>query len=211
MASMAILTRKLKPLTKTLNPKFITTYSFLSQQPQLADQPPSPLPPNPATGSPLYNESWRNPNPNFNIPQSNSASLIPLGFAQQHPSSRIEALSQTLDCDAIMNMFADWMTSQRWNDIKQMFEFWIRSLDINGKPNKPDVNLYNHYLRSNIMMGASAGELLDFVAQMEDYNIYPNTASFNLVLKAMCQARETNAAVKLIDRYNSLVISFLVI
>ena len=50
------------------------------------------------------------------------------------------------------------------------------------------------------MMGASAGELLDFVAQMEDYKIAPNTASFNLVLKSMYQAREYDAAVKLIDR-----------
>lgn len=99
-----------------------------------------------------------------------------------------------------MNVFADWMTSQQWSDIKQLFEYWIRSLDGNGKPNKPDVSLYNHYLRANLMMGASAGELLDFVSQMDDYNIVPNTASFNLVLKAMYQARESEAAVKLIDR-----------
>ncbi|KAL4574323.1 hypothetical protein LXL04_021152 [Taraxacum kok-saghyz] len=205
MASMAILTRKWKPLSKTINPKFITSYAFLSQEAQLAEQPPSPprvstspLPPNPATGSPLYNENWRNPIPN--ISSSTSPSLIPLGFSQQHPSSRIEALSQTLDGDAIMNVFADWMTSQRWSDIKQLFEFWIRSLDNNGKPNKPDVSLYNHYLRANLMMGASAGELMDFVAQMEDYKISPNTASFNLVLKAMYQAKEFDAAVKLIDR-----------
>ena len=68
-------------------------------------------------------------------------------------------------------------------------------MDNNGKPNKPDVSLYNHYLRANLMMGASAGELLDFVAQMEDYKIAPNTASFNLVLKAMYQAKEFDAAV----------------
>ncbi|KAI3817325.1 hypothetical protein L1987_11114 [Smallanthus sonchifolius] len=202
MASMAILTRKWRPLSKTLNPKLITTYSFLSQEPQLAEQPSppasaTPLPPNPATGSPLYNENWRNPIPNLS--SSTSPSLIPLGFSQLH-SSRIEALSQTLDVAAIMNLFADWMTSQKWSDIKQLFEFWIRSLDNEGKPNKPDVSLYNHYLRANLMMGASAGELLDLVAQMEDYMIEPNTASFNLVLKAMYQARESEAAVKLIDR-----------
>lgn len=84
--------------------------------------------------------------------------------------------------------------------MKQLFEFWIRSLDKNGKPNKPDVNLYNQYLRANVMIGASAGELLDLVAQMEDYSITPNTASFNLVLKAMYQARETEAAEKLLER-----------
>lgn len=84
--------------------------------------------------------------------------------------------------------------------MNQLFEFWIRSLDKNGKPNKPDVNLYNHYLRAKLMIGASAGELLDLVAQMEDYAIIPNTASFNLVLKAMYQARETEAAEKLFQR-----------
>ncbi|KAL8258264.1 hypothetical protein R6Q59_030305 [Mikania micrantha] len=205
MASMAILTRKCKPVFKTLNPKLITTYAFLSQEPQLADQSPpppaastAPLPPNPATGSPLYNENWRNPIPN--ISSSTSPSLIPLGFSQSHASSRIQALSQTLDGESIMNLFANWMTSQRWSDIKQLFEFWIRSLDNDGKPNRPDVSLYNHYLRANLMMGASAGELLDLIAQMDDYTIAPNTASFNLVLKSMYQAKESEAAMKLIDR-----------
>ena len=84
--------------------------------------------------------------------------------------------------------------------MNQLFEFWIRSLDKNGKPNKPDVNLYNHYLKAKLMIGAPAGELLDLVAQMEDYAIIPNTASFNLVLKAMYQARETEAAEKLFQR-----------
>ncbi|KAD2804160.1 hypothetical protein R6Q59_030335 [Mikania micrantha] len=205
MASMAILTRKCKPIFKTLNPKLITTYAFLSQEPQLADQSPpppaastAPLPPNPATGSPLYNENWRNPIPN--ISSATSPSLIPLGFSQSHASSRIQALSQTLDGESIMNLFANWMTSQRWSDIKQLFEFWIRSLDNDGKPNRPDVSLYNHYLRANLMMGASAGELLDLIAQMDDYTIAPNTASFNLVLKSMYQAKESEAAMKLIDR-----------
>nr|XP_043613323.1 pentatricopeptide repeat-containing protein At1g26460, mitochondrial [Erigeron canadensis]XP_043613324.1 pentatricopeptide repeat-containing protein At1g26460, mitochondrial [Erigeron canadensis] len=200
MASMAILTRKFKPLSKTLNPRFITTYSFLSQQPQLADHPPppppSPLPPSPATGSPLYNENWRNPHPNI----LNSQSLIPLGFSQISPSSKFEALSKTLDRDSMSNVFADWMTSHKWGDIKMLFEKWIRCLDYNGKPNKPDVGLFNHYLRANLMMGVSAGDLLGLVSQMDDYNIVPNTASFNLVLKAMYQAKESEASVKLIDR-----------
>lgn len=112
----------------------------------------------------------------------------------------MQALSNTLDVQSIMNVFADWMTLQRWADMKQLFEFWIRSLDKNGKPNRPDVNLYNHYLRANLMIGASVAELLDLLAQMEDYEITPNTASFNLVLKAMYQARETEAAEKLLER-----------
>lgn len=84
--------------------------------------------------------------------------------------------------------------------MNQLFEIWIRSLDKNGKPNKPDVNLYNHYLRAKLMIGASAVELLDLVAQMEYYAIIPNTASFNLVLKAMHQAREVEASEKLLQR-----------
>lgn len=84
--------------------------------------------------------------------------------------------------------------------MKQLFEFWVRSLDKNGRPNKPDVNIYNHYLRANLMTGASAGELLDLVSQMNDYAIEPNAASFNLVLKAMHQGRETEAAEKLLQR-----------
>lgn len=110
------------------------------------------------------------------------------------------AFSQTLDLASLMSVFADWMLSQRWSDLKQLFEFWIRSLDAGGKPNRPDVSLYNHYLRANLMMGASAGELLDLVAQMQEYDISPNTASYNLVLKAMYQAREYEAAAKLLDR-----------
>ncbi|EOY01722.1 Tetratricopeptide repeat-like superfamily protein isoform 2 [Theobroma cacao] len=99
-----------------------------------------------------------------------------------------------------MNHFAGLMTQQRWADVKELFEFWVRSLDKNGKPNKPDVNLYNHYLRANLMIGASAGDLLDLVAQMDDFAIVPNTASFNFILKAMNQAKETEAAKKLLER-----------
>ncbi|GJQ97308.1 kinase-like domain, phloem protein 2-like protein [Tanacetum coccineum] len=50
---------------------------------------------------------------------------------------------------------------QRWLDVKHLFEYWIKSLDSNRKPNKPDVHLYNLYLRANLMLGVSAGELLD--------------------------------------------------
>ncbi|GKC40391.1 ribonuclease H-like domain-containing protein [Tanacetum coccineum] len=57
---------------------------------------------------------------------------------------------------------------QRWLDVKHLFEYWIKSLDSNRKPNKPDVHLYNLYLRANLMLGVSAGELLDLVEQMED-------------------------------------------
>lgn len=102
--------------------------------------------------------------------------------------------------NSLLNMFADWTASQRWSDMKQLFEVWVRSLDKNGKPNKPDVNLYNHYLRANLMMGASAGDMLDLVAPMEEFSVEPNTASYNLVLKAMYQARETEAAMKLLER-----------
>ncbi|MBA0743980.1 hypothetical protein Gogos_006626, partial [Gossypium gossypioides] len=91
------------------------------------------------------------------------------------------------------------MIQQRWIDVKELFEFWVRSLDENGKPNKFDVNLYNHYLRTNLTIGASTGDLLDFVAQMVDFELVPNLASFNLILKAMRQAKETEAAEKLLD------------
>ncbi|KAJ7953905.1 Pentatricopeptide repeat-containing protein [Quillaja saponaria] len=202
---MAFLART-RTLIKTLNPSYtnnsfksITTFTFLSQEPQLAESdhiPSTPLPPNPATGSPLYNENWRSPIPNSSLGQS----VIPLGFINQTPNSRIQAMSQTMDVQGLMDVFADWMASQRWADLKSLFEVWIRSLDKNGKPNKPDVNLYNHYLRANLMFGASAAELLDLVAQMEDFAITPNTASFNLVLKAMYHARETEAAGKLLER-----------
>ncbi|XP_022733395.1 pentatricopeptide repeat-containing protein At1g26460, mitochondrial-like isoform X2 [Durio zibethinus] len=185
--------------------KCISTFPFLSQEPQLTELTQStqtqitPLPPNPASGSPLYHENWRNPNVAKNS-TSLAQSLIPLGFLAQTPAHRIQYLSQTLDAPALMNHFADWMTKKQWTDVKQLFEFWVRSLDKNGKPNKPDVNLYNHYLRANLMMGASAGDLLDLVTQMDEFAIVPNTVAYNLVLKAMNQAKETEAAKKLLER-----------
>lgn len=123
-----------------------------------------------------------------------------MGFLNQAPAARIRALSETLDMISLLNMFADWTASQRWSDMKQLFEFWVRSLDKNGKPNKPDVNLYNHYLRANLMMGASPSDMLDLVAMMDDFSVAPNTASYNLVLKAMHQAKETEVAEKLLNR-----------
>ncbi|KAL2226244.1 UNVERIFIED_CONTAM: Pentatricopeptide repeat-containing protein, mitochondrial [Sesamum indicum] len=179
--------------------KCISTCVHLRQEAQLAEPPPS-LPPNPAFGSPLYKENWRSPIASAS--PAEAAALIPvsLGFLRLDSTAQIQSLSQMLDAKSLMDQFADWMTLKRWAHVKQLFELWIRSLDNSGKPNKPDVNLYNHYLRANLMMGTSAGELLDLVAQMDDYGIMPNTASFNLVLKAMQQAGETQAAEKLIER-----------
>ncbi|KAF8103865.1 hypothetical protein N665_0183s0041 [Sinapis alba] len=197
-------------LLRTLKPNHHATRAisgtpFLSQDPQLAtesstDHDPAgstTLPPNPATGSPLYQENWRSPIPNS---PSFSQSLVPMGFLNQAPAARIRALSETLDMSSLLNMFAEWTASQRWSDMKQLFEFWVRSLDKNGKPNKPDVNLYNHYLRANLMMGASPSDMLDLVALMDDFSVAPNTASYNLVLKAMHQAKETEVAEKLLNR-----------
>ncbi|KAL9389185.1 hypothetical protein Peur_017790 [Populus x canadensis] len=211
MASqMAILTRTTKTLMKALYPqiKSISTFAHLSQEAHLAtDHPPSdhsnpnsvstPFPPNPASGSPLYNDTnWRNPIPIYENPNS---PMIPLGpFHNQ--TSRIQSMPPNMDLNSLSNMLADWTTSQRWEDIKGYFEAWIKSLDRNGKPNKPDVSLYNHYLRANLMMKASAGYLLDLVAQMEDFNLSPNTVSFNFVLKAMYEGLETEAAEKLLQR-----------
>ena len=50
------------------------------------------------------------------------------------------------------------------------------------------------------MTNASAAQLPNLVAQMEDYEVVPNTAQFNLVhkamYKAMYKAKETVAATK---------------
>ncbi|PIN11470.1 hypothetical protein CDL12_15938 [Handroanthus impetiginosus] len=201
MASIPFLA-KTRSLIGPLNFKCISTFAHLRQEAQLAKpQPPeTPLPPNPSSGSPLYRENWRNPINSGSPAGADTLIPVSLGFLRTDSTARIQALSQMLDAKGLMDQFADWMTSQRWADVKQLFELWIRSLDKSGKPNKPDVNLYNHYLRANLMMGASAGELLDLVAQMEDYGILPNTASFNLVLKAMQLAGETQAAEKMIER-----------
>ncbi|KAG8383040.1 hypothetical protein BUALT_Bualt05G0143100 [Buddleja alternifolia] len=202
MAPIALLAKS-RALIRPQSFKSISTFVHLHQEAQLAEPPAAaapPLPPNPASGSPRYNENWRSPIPSTAV--AGDAALIPvgLGFLHQSHASRMQMLSQSMDARSLMNQFANWMTSQRWADMKQLFEFWINSLDKDGKPNKPDVNLYNHYLRANLMIGASAGELLDLVVQMEDYAILPNTASFNLVLKAMQKSRETLAAEKLIER-----------
>ncbi|KAL0420879.1 UNVERIFIED_CONTAM: Pentatricopeptide repeat-containing protein, mitochondrial [Sesamum latifolium] len=195
MAAMPFLAKS-RLLIRRRTFKCISTFVHLRQEAQI---PPS-LPPNPAFGSPLYKENWRSPIPSAS--PAEAAALIPvsLGFLRLDSTAQIQSLSQMLDAKSLMDQFADWMTLKRWAHVKQLFELWIRSLDNSGKPNKPDVNLYNHYLRANLMMGTSAGELLDLVAQMDDYGIMPNTASFNLVLMAMEQAGETQAAEKLIER-----------
>ncbi|KAA3460822.1 pentatricopeptide repeat-containing protein mitochondrial-like isoform X4 [Gossypium australe] len=33
----------------------------------------------------------------------------------------------------LMNHFADVMIQQRWIEVKELFKFWVRSLDENGK------------------------------------------------------------------------------
>ncbi|CAN0929383.1 Pentatricopeptide repeat-containing protein At1g26460, mitochondrial [Linum grandiflorum] len=208
---MAMLART-KPMIRTISSiKSISTFPYHCQQLAATEPPPegyaaggtaaaqTPLPPNPASGSPLYNENWRRPvqSPGLALPQS-------LNAFQQAPMARLQLMYQTFDVGSLLNLFADWMTSQRWSDMKELFEFWVKSLDKNGKPNKPDVDLCNHYLRANLMMGATAGDLLDLVSGLRDFDIEPNTASFNLVLKAMNLARETNAAEKLLQRMEEM-------
>ncbi|CAN4124580.1 unnamed protein product [Withania somnifera] len=163
-----------------------------------------PTTPNPTSGSPLYNENWRSPFTSTPPQFVSSSSVVPLPFLLQSPAARIQAMSEAVDVNGLLNLFADWMTTQRWEDMKNLFEFWIRSLDKNGKPNKPDVNLFNHYLRANWMMGASADDLLGLASQMEEYGLVANTASHNLILKAMFQSGEplvwVDKAVKLLER-----------
>jgi hypothetical protein len=77
----------------------------------------------------------------------------------------------------------------------------VRSLDTaTGKPNRPDVDLFNHYLRANLMTGAMPHEMLDLADHMREFEIEPNTASYNLVLKSMVTAQEAEGAEKLVER-----------
>ncbi|KAI3953748.1 hypothetical protein MKW98_017572 [Papaver atlanticum] len=208
MAPFSILTKS-TTFIKTLNPnsfRTISTFKYLCQEPQIAEplvpssSSPTPLPPNPSSGSPLYQQdNWRTANSKPN-PGLFGPSLPVLGTLQGGPSAKLQAYSQTLDGTQLLDVFAEWITSQRWKDMIQLFEFWVQCLDSDGKFNKPDVNLYNHYLRANLMANASPGDLLDLVAKMDDYKVLPNTASFNIVLTAMHQAREAKAADKLLQR-----------
>lgn len=50
------------------------------------------------------------------------------------------------------------------------------------------------------MLGTSTAQVIDLVEKMNDYEIVPNTTSFNLVLKAMQHAVESLATEILIDR-----------
>ncbi|GAB2234225.1 hypothetical protein Drorol1_Dr00003468 [Drosera rotundifolia] len=187
------LTPKSHPITKS-----ITTLPFLNQEPQFAIDPhdpphqnpttPSPLPPNPATGSPLYHENWRS-----HISTTSSA-IIPLALIGG------VARPEAVDAAEMLNLFGKKTAAGEWGDLKGLFEGWVRELDRDGKPNRPTVEMWNHYLWANLMRGASAADLLDVVAQMEDYAVEPNTASFNVVLRALFMAVEAEAAEKLLQR-----------
>lgn len=178
--------------------KSISTFPLLSQKPELADPPiATSLPPNPASGSPFYQENWRSPVPNAS---SFNQTLAPQDLVGQVSRPHVHYLSETSDPAALMNEFANLLTQKSWNDIKQMYEIWIQSLDKYGKPNIPNVDLFNHYLRANLMLGGTVENLLDLVARLEEYGILPNTASYNLVLKAMFRDQETVAARRLLER-----------
>ncbi|KAJ3673109.1 hypothetical protein LUZ60_006483 [Juncus effusus] len=198
MATKTALLRSHTLLPKLLLPlRLISTSPSLSQQPQpsLEPQPSStPLPPNPSTGSPFYHENWRNP-----TPTASSASHLLPASGQSAAAARLMTFSKTPDLAGLLNLFADWVTHQRWDDIKSLFEYWVRSLDVNGKPNKPDVNLFNHYLRARLMQGSPAQELLDLVDEMKDFEVSPNSASYNLVLKAMFEQKAIDTITMMIS------------
>ncbi|KAL6856236.1 hypothetical protein ACP4OV_019038 [Aristida adscensionis] len=186
----------------------ISSTRALPQQPELSPDPAAagpgpdaaPLPPKPSTGSPFYGENWRNP-----AAAGQASSLLPAvvagGGAPLGAPHRMAAYSNTLDAAGLKEAFGEWMAEQRWEDIKQLFEFWVRSLDAaTGKPNRPDVDLFNHYLRANLMAGALPHEMLDLADHMREFGLEPNTASHNLVLKSMVAAQEIEGAEKLFER-----------
>jgi hypothetical protein len=167
----------------------------LSPDPTTAAPDPVPLPPNPSTGSPFYGENWRNPSA-ANMPSS----LLPavVGGSPFGAPHRTAGASDTAE---LKEAFAVWMAEQRWEDMKQLFESWVRSLDAaTGKPNRPDVDLFNHYLRANLMVGAGPRDMLDLLDHMHEFEVEPNTASYNLVLKSMVTALEAEGAEKLVER-----------
>ncbi|TVU38102.1 hypothetical protein EJB05_11456 [Eragrostis curvula] len=158
----------------------------------------APLPPNPSTGSPFYGENWRNPAA-ANPPSSLLPAVVAGGQFATH--SHMALYSATLDAAGLKETFAKSMAEQKWEEMKQLFEVWVRSLDpATGKPNRPDVDLFNHYLRANLMSGARPLEMLDLADHMREFDIEPNTASHNLVLKSMVGAQEADGAEKLLER-----------
>lgn len=172
--------------------KSISTFLHLKQEAQLEEPPapPPPLPLNPSSGSSRYSEDLRNPAPVA------SAALVTTGSGFRNQPLQ----GPTPEALALMDEFADLMTQQKWDELMHRFEIWIQSDDASGKKNRPDVDLYNQYLRANFMRNASAATLLDLVAKMEDFWVLPNTATYNLVLKAMQMDGQTAAAEKLLER-----------
>ncbi|KAL9246333.1 hypothetical protein vseg_019880 [Gypsophila vaccaria] len=180
MSSMLKLSKSLT-LIKTLNPHSLKPLSTASlphpppSPPPPSPPPPSTLPPNPSSGSPPFLQNWRSPS---TTAAAAASSLVPLRRAP--PSS-----SPSKTMAEMLNSFAENAASQHWTEIKDSFERWISSLDSSGRPNRPNVELFNLYLRADLMCGANGTELLQVVDQMELYAVVPNTASFNLVLKAL--------------------------
>uniref|UniRef100_A0A0D9X142 Pentacotripeptide-repeat region of PRORP domain-containing protein n=1 Tax=Leersia perrieri TaxID=77586 RepID=A0A0D9X142_9ORYZ len=206
------------PLPLLLLRSSISSSRPLLQQPELSPEPPTadaadaaipsaesaPLPPKPSMGSPFYGENWRNP-----AAANPSSSLLPAVVAGGGPFSapnRGAVYTASPGAAQLKETFAEWMAEQRWEEMKQLFEFWVRSLDpATGKPNRPDVDLFNHYLRAHLMSGALPIEMLDLAEQMKEFEITPNTASHNLVLKSMVQAQEADGAEKLIERITRML------
>ncbi|KAM0899531.1 hypothetical protein ACQ4PT_021214 [Festuca glaucescens] len=86
-----------------------------------------------------------------------------------------------------------------WNRILEVAQM-LNHQRRHGQPNRPDVDLFNHYLCADVMSGALPHEMLDLVDQMREFKITPNTASFNLVVKSMAKAREVDGGERLVDR-----------
>ncbi|CAL9200927.1 unnamed protein product, partial [Musa hybrid cultivar] len=103
----------------------ISAFPFLFQEPQLQEPLPPTLPqlprsPQPRHWEPLLPRELAEPDPRTRCRSFvGGRSLVPMGLPA---TARTMAFSQTLDVSSLMNVFADWMTSQRWSDLKQLFE-----------------------------------------------------------------------------------------
>lgn len=115
--------------------KTISTFPYLNQKPKLVNPTPT----------------------SFSLP-SNSTSGSPL--YNENWQNLIPKTSYLLATLCALHS----LTYDFHKLLKEMFEAWVRSLDKNGKPNKPDANLFNHYLRANIIIGAYVSDLLGLLA-----------------------------------------------
>ncbi|BBM99999.1 protein MpPPR_7 [Marchantia polymorpha subsp. ruderalis] len=175
----------------TYGRKNFSTSASESQPPSESEVPA----PQPAAGYSAVSSPLRSYSPvlsGFSVLPHPAAGL-PAGLS---PPSNVGSLSLEFLGREMSNL----LSLGKLEETIRLFEEWVKSPGLDGKPKVPNLMVYNLLLHAKLRIGADPRNLLQVLKEMEMSGINPNLLTFNFLLRAIFRHRDSIMAEKIIAR-----------